>query len=174
MGQVPSGGAHERQPHTDVSLLFLPPFPSLKIKKLFFLKKSFLKLLRLFPLVNTWPKIPADHAQGPFQSSDAARVAVLVGNAADILQYLPILAGETTLFIGVGNQSLSKLYPMLSTNTNSFMLQEVSKLEMPLLSASDGEQALELRSRGPKPERWGICQVQLSDAGESPNRAEFW
>ena len=33
-GKVPSGGAHKRQPHIDVSLpLFLPPFPSLTINK---------------------------------------------------------------------------------------------------------------------------------------------
>ena len=36
VGQVPQVGAHERQPHTDISLpLFLLPFPSLKINKLF-------------------------------------------------------------------------------------------------------------------------------------------
>ena len=30
----PAGGAHERQPHIEVSLpLFLPPFPSLEINK---------------------------------------------------------------------------------------------------------------------------------------------
>ena len=28
LGQVPGLGAHERQPHIDVSLLFLPSFPS--------------------------------------------------------------------------------------------------------------------------------------------------
>ena len=33
-GQVPSGGVHEKQQHTDVSLpLFLPSFPSLKINE---------------------------------------------------------------------------------------------------------------------------------------------
>ena len=33
-GPSPQKGAHERQPHIDVSLpLFLPPFPSVKINK---------------------------------------------------------------------------------------------------------------------------------------------
>ena len=42
VGQVRSGGAHERQPHIDLSLpLFLPPFSSVNVNKVFKTKRMF-------------------------------------------------------------------------------------------------------------------------------------
>lgn len=81
------------------------------------LKKGFFESLRLFPLVEIWPKISTDHSQGTFQSLDAAKIVILV--EMQLLLHskgwrFSALADETALVIWGGNKNSSKLYPYLT------------------------------------------------------------